>query len=124
MKYVVSEHAVEQYVARVKPALTLRRAKIEIEGLIQRLDCPVQAEPPYWVKPAPEHVGQDYLILCEGIAFPLVHGRLVTCLVAGCTSEATKANRKAKKERRRKQRAQRGFKQTLSGRARDEDWAA
>lgn len=101
--YFVTEHAVERYVSRVKPALPLLKAKLEIEGLIERLAPELQSERPFWLG-ADRYPNSQYLLLTDTIAFAVEEGRIVTCLVDGEVSDLTRARRKAAKRQRAEER--------------------
>jgi len=108
VKYRITDHAIERYCERVKPALSLLKCKLEMEGLIERFGGQPQDAPPPWLNEDPAKVGRArYLLLTDDIAFAIV-GRLVTTvLVAGGCSEETKAYRAAKKQRAKERKAAR-----------------
>lgn len=107
---MITIHAVEQYVARVKPAFTAEQAREEIERLI--VGVRPQDEPPAWSRPDPAHVGQSYLTVSDGITFVVAaNNSVITVLVRGGRSEETKRNRKAAK---RAERAKRRWRNGLT----------
>jgi hypothetical protein len=125
--FTVTKHAVQRYQERVKPALSVVKAKLELEVLVAQFghDC-LQAIPPPWVAPEAHAGAQSYLLLTDGVAFAVKDGFLITCLVRGGMSEEKRQARLARKEHRQKVRARRASKQSLRhGRPALEDrWSA
>jgi hypothetical protein len=102
----VTDHAVEQYQARVKPALDFDQARREVLALV--LGAEIQAEPPPWLWPDPSNKPEGYIVVADGICFPVAkRGTIVTCLANCNRSEPRRAARKARKlEKRAKKRWQ------------------
>jgi hypothetical protein len=100
VKLGVTNHAVEQYVSRVKPAFDFDQARAEIVRLLQGAGPP--QGPPPWTRPHGEHEGSVYIVVSDGICFATNPERtaLVTCLTKGSTS----AERRAAKNKKRAQR--------------------
>jgi hypothetical protein len=100
-----SDHAVERYIARVKPGLQLPEGRSDLERLCATGQ--VSAQPPVWARAARE--AGYYLILGGSVAFPLTavgEGWLATtCLDAGVMS----SHRSEDKRRQRSQDAARKY---------------
>jgi hypothetical protein len=99
MRIGLTEHAVNQYVARVKPAFSFDQAKRELLALVEICGNYPTSETPPW-KPDEED-GREYLELSDGIFLVInAEHRAVTCLTnSGFSSErrAEKNRRKASK---------------------------
>jgi hypothetical protein len=96
MNFPISVYAVQQYVARVKPAIEAAQAKREMELLLNGASC--STVPPAWTRPHPEHTGSRYVIVSPGIAFAIGRDGLVTTvLTRGSTSSARRAARNKRK---------------------------
>lgn len=110
-RVIVTQHAAERYVERVKPALTVSAAAVEVATLAELAGDP--SEKPKWVA-NDERRGQvdAWLTICEGICLPLYHkrGRWIarTVLVrAGLSPERRESRRQKKQEAARKRRDRR-----------------
>lgn len=96
MKASISAHAVQQYIARVKPAIDAGQAKREMELLLNGASC--STEPPAWTRPSSEHAGSRYVIVSPGVAFAIGReGFVTTVLARGCTSTKTRESRNRRK---------------------------
>jgi hypothetical protein len=106
----LTDHSVEQYVARVKPALTIQQAKREMLALLGAgYEC--LPDPPPWTSPDAGHEGQSFISITDGICFVVKGQRVVTCLTIGGRSDENKARRKAA---RKKERAHKNWKNNLT----------
>jgi hypothetical protein len=97
----VTEHAVEQYRERIRPALDLAGARVELARLVPSGE--IREQPPDWARSAG---GKPYyLVIGDALALPLApqHGRWVTttCLVQTTLTP----RRREERTRRRAQRA-------------------
>jgi hypothetical protein len=96
----LTDHAVEQYVARVKPALATHQAKAELLALVELAGNSPTTEPPPWIQPDSEHFGAYYLIVSDGVCLAIKpNGFVATCLVRGERSPEQRARRKAEKQK-------------------------
>jgi hypothetical protein len=97
----LTEHAVEQYRERIRPALDPASARVELSRLVP--SGQIRAEPPEWARSA--GLKPYYLVIGDALALPLApqHGRWVTttCLVHTTLTP----RRREERTRRRTQRA-------------------
>lgn len=98
----LTNHAVEQYVARVKPAFSFDQAKREMQALLDLALDPPSTRPPDWTWPDPEHRGQEYLVVSDGVCLVIGGAAVVTCLIRGERSAERRAAKNEKKALRRK----------------------
>lgn len=100
----VTRHACEKYVERVKPYLTVKQARAELERL---LDAGTVCGQPCWHKAVREDVLPDFYVeLADGIACPIRHGVVMTVLTRAGMTEGARAHRnRAKRQRRNRHRA-------------------
>lgn len=98
----ITTHAAERYRERVKPHLSLDRARWELEQLAA-VAGPPSPNPPAWIKrlePAPL-----WLEISDGLALALSHrGVALTVLIRAGLSEGAREARNAYKKRRRRRR--------------------
>jgi hypothetical protein len=96
----LTEHAVEQYRERARPALDLAGARCDLARLVSNGD--VFAEPPDWARSAGSK--PFYLVIGDALAFPLAPqaGRWVTttCLVKTTLTPRRRDERQQYKARR------------------------
>jgi len=96
----LSEHAVEQYRERAKPALELAAARAELAQLV--LGGDVVREPPDWTRSA--SAKPFHLVIADTLALPLAPqaGRWITttCLVRATMTPRRREQRAAHKARR------------------------
>jgi hypothetical protein len=96
----LSEHAVEQYRERVKPALDSAAARVELGRLV--FSGEILMEPPAWSRMA--GTKPYYLVIADALALPLAlqSGRWVTttCLVKTTLTERRREERSQHKARR------------------------
>ena len=104
MKFVVSDHAIQRFHERVKPALSLDAAKRELEVLVRLAGIP--GHKPDWLY-LPEEATRAtdaYLTLSDGIVAPVV-GRHITSVITRAGSNAThRANKNRARAKRRARR--------------------
>jgi hypothetical protein len=121
----VSDHAADRYVERVKPSLTRKQARREIEGLAK-----LAGEPQPYCRYAPEQMEfEAYLELAPGIAIALrPHDRdtmlVVTTIIQGSSTPGeVRRRREEKRKRKQKSRAQKRKERIArkTGRARREE---
>lgn len=92
-----SRHAVTQYRDRVKPALSMRQARHELELVLEHAE--EVDEPPEWANKWEAHDG-GYVVLAD-LCFPTtVNGVLKTCLVRGTLSPQARSRRNRLRPRR------------------------
>lgn len=105
---IATDHAVQRYQERVKPALDAAACKAELEAL---LAVAPEVERPAWcsVDANAGHPADRYLELADGILAAAAGGICVTVMVRSGLGERERANRNRRKarERRRKRRRQR-----------------
>jgi hypothetical protein len=83
----VTNHAVERYIERVKPALEFEAAMHEIRALTPSAEF--SESRPAWAAATNEPDSEGYLVVCDSFAFPVVNGHLTTCLTrCGMSQEA------------------------------------
>jgi hypothetical protein len=96
----LSEHAVEQYRERAKPALDSVAARAELERLV--FSGEILTEPPAWTRSA--GTKPYYLVIADALALPLARqsGRWVTttCLVKTTLTAHRREERAEHKARR------------------------
>jgi hypothetical protein len=96
----LSEHAVEQYRERAKPALDPAAARAELARLV--FNGEILTEPPEWTRSA--GTKPYYLVIADALALPLApqSGRWVTttCLVKTTLTERRREERAQHKARR------------------------
>lgn len=108
MNVVVTQHAAERYVERVKPALTVSQAAVEIRHLAELAGEPT--EKPSWVINEERREQMDgWLPISDGICLPLhrVNGRWVARTIltrAGLSPERRSSRRDAKRRRKKRDR--------------------
>lgn len=96
----LSEHAVEQYRERIRPALDRATARVELARLVP--SGQIGEEPPDWARSA--GAKPYYLVIGDALALPLApqHGRWVTttCLVQTTLTPRRREERTRRKARR------------------------
>jgi hypothetical protein len=105
---LVTAHAVERYIERVKPCCSPGAAKGEILALCRTAGEP-STEPPSWKEPGEPC---QYLEVVDGIAFVFQEWKLTTVVTRGSQSDSHK---RAKHDRKKKKRAERASKELRSG---------
>lgn len=76
---VITKHAIERYIDRVRPAFSFKQAEQDILKILGAGTYTHQDEPPPWKPSEYAHV-TSWLMLGDDVAFPIVDGKLVTCL--------------------------------------------
>lgn len=76
MSVSLSEHAVERYQERVKPALSREQAMADVVRVLALADR--RGAAPAWV--TSERDAHEWRVLADDIAFPVRDGVVVTCL--------------------------------------------
>lgn len=116
MRYRLTEHAVERYALRVKPALSRQVAASELKALVEAAE--LFDHPPCW-KTESEVQSPYYAELAEGICAAVDrNGYVITVLCrGGLSAEARKARnaynaRERRKRRRKSPRAKEGTRPT------------
>lgn len=119
----LTEHAIERYHERVKPALAPEQARREAITLARRAE-PTRDRPRWWYQRQGDDVLEAWAYVTEGIAFGLVkrdNGWVaLTCCTAGGMSDVV---REARRRRKRIAKARRRD-QRWAGRKAPEQWAA
>lgn len=100
---VITRHAAERYIERVKPGIDLTQATRELRALM--LVDSFRPEPPVW-KPneTPDHETPLYMEPCDGIALAVVGHTLKTVLTRAGTSPERAAQKRQEKARKRARR--------------------
>lgn len=101
----VTDHAVERYIERVKPHLSDAEAREELKRLLPLAE--VDRHGPPWCSDPGR--ADSFALLSDGIVFPLLHGRVMSCLTR---SEVGAELRIVKAKERREQRERRNRKGT------------
>jgi hypothetical protein len=123
----VTTHAVEQYQARVKPALTVDQARRELIVLVRMADR--TAEPPAWAHVDPRHA--EFWLVLGDMCWPCVRRSALTTIARGSkppeNREGKRIVRHAKRSRRMRSRLKdpRAIMDKSTGRDRrydGEDW--
>lgn len=97
----VTQHACERYIDRVKPYLTVKQARAELERLLEMGTVRGQ---PCWHKAVhvdEESVPDFYVELSDGIACPVRDGWVITVLTRAGMTEGSRSYRNRKKKQRR-----------------------
>lgn len=97
-RYGITEHAIERYIERVRPALDKDAARAEVTRMCASVAV-ITTVIPEWIAPWRRHKGTDaYLMLGEDIAMPMTGDTALTCLTRA-QEEATSLayQRKARK---------------------------
>lgn len=90
----VSNHAAEQYQARVKPMLDLPEARKELLALLTAPSCRMLTTTPKWVRGEGCEFARHYEI-SDGIVIPVSPaGTAVTCLVRGLRPRERRAKKR------------------------------
>lgn len=76
---ILTRHAVERYIERVKPMLDYEQALDELARLLKMADWGAPA--PTWAQTRRDATG--WVVIADSIAFPVVTNRLMTCLTRG-----------------------------------------
>lgn len=120
---IVSTHAVERYVQRVKPQLGLEQARLELEALLA-IGEPVERPP--WVIEHHDN-GNEYLEIAPDAIAVVCRERVSTVLVKPVNEVARVKRNKAKADQRRAKRT-RARSSSLTSRhdrrPRNESWEA
>lgn len=101
----VTDHAIARYEERVRPGLPFRAAEAELLTVLRFAEFTDVT--PEWARGHGHEGVVGWLLLGDGIAFPLVRNNglvAVTCLVAGGASEDVLAARRLKRATRRRAR--------------------
>lgn len=97
----VSEHAVRQYRDRVKPAMSVRRARRDLLAVLRVVRPELQDGPPAWHR-ATEHDDCAGWIVVADLTFPVASDgkTLKTCIPRNSVTEAARARLNRRKSRR------------------------
>jgi len=121
---LITRHAAERYIERVKPGIDVDQATRELRALM-RLDS-FRPEPPDWQ--TGETPGEDhrlYMEPCDGVALAVVGRTLKTVLTRAGTSPERARQRRARKAQRRASRRARRWKNNDKhglARGRTDEW--
>lgn len=103
----LTEHCVERYQQRFRPALDIEAARTDLARLLDVAD--VVADPPRWLAERAEQWAPAYALIGDDCVLPLVpaEGRsgmlsAVTCLGRGGISDAARAYRSQRRRSRRR----------------------
>jgi hypothetical protein len=106
-KLRITEHAIEQFRQRCRPALDFQAAKGELMALL-RDHGRVTLERPAWTRSATTKYGTEgWLLIGDCVALPILDGAVITCLTRGGIPDTERARRKAKRI------ARRGFRRAV-----------
>jgi hypothetical protein len=94
---VFTRHAIRRYRERVRPTLTDEQAGMELERL--RPLMTTQRWQPAWAN-ADTREATAWLLLGDGVCFPLKHNVVVTCFARGTIDGALRARRNLERARR------------------------
>lgn len=128
----VTDHAIERYVDRVKPCLTIDQAREEVRRLFETV-VGFSKAPPYWHAQGRERTPFElYAMVGDGIAFGIKDGLAITCLTRGGYSDEVREAQNTRKAAKRTVKRAKRYKgrdrfQTLQDRAgqpRRKDWDA
>lgn len=97
----VSDHAVERFQERVKPALDLDAARTELEALVRAAEKPSSEQPNWHVKAVPCSL---YLHLSDGIACTVKDETVTSVLTRASEAPDAKAAKKREKKKRQAER--------------------
>lgn len=98
-----SKHAVQRYQERVKPALPIHRAKLELEAFVEQARELTEA-PPWHLNPEP---GSRHFEIADGICAVVRNEVVTTVVIRGSHAEDIEDR---KRQYKRKQRARRAHK--------------
>lgn len=78
----ITGHAVKRYQQRVRPGLDRHDAQLDLERILTSGVASLEDDPPYWKSNGDDQVSEAefWLMLGEDVCFPIVAGRLVTCI--------------------------------------------
>ncbi len=104
----VTDHAVRRYIERVKPTMSLKAARAEVERLLLTAETTTVA--PVWAGREEKGDARTFAIIAPGIALPITEtGVALTCLTNGTLSGATRSRRnRMKAQERSRRQAKRG----------------
>lgn len=101
----VTNHAVEQYVRRVKPHIGATQARRELYAL---LEFAAEIERPYWDLSKTRHAADGYLLIAPDVAAIVRDGAVVTVITKDLAVElARQKRREIKRAREQKAAAER-----------------
>lgn len=95
--FYLTDHAVDRYIERVKPMLSVAQAREELRRMLPM--ATIDRAGPDWCSD-PGHA-DSFVLLSDGIVFPLYRGRLISCLTR---AEVGAELRMVRREERRKAR--------------------
>jgi len=98
-RILITRHAAERYIERVKPGLTIDQATRELRALVL-IDEP-HPEPPDWKADEIREEGELFMEPCDGIAFAVRGRSLMTVLTRAGTDSKTAERRRQRKARNR-----------------------
>lgn len=75
----LAEHTIERYGERVKPALTREQIATELVGMLAGAE--LVTEMPAWITGTER--ADEWVLLTDAIVFPVIAGRITTCLTRG-----------------------------------------
>jgi hypothetical protein len=105
----ITDHAIDRYVSRVKPALDWRVGKAELEALVGAANRVLPGRPD-WYSPGPAAPpGEGYVELADGIAGLVERGSVTTVVIRGEVTSSARAARNNRKRGRRLGRKKRSW---------------
>jgi hypothetical protein len=106
-KLRITEHAIEQFRQRCRPALDFKAAKGELMALLHDHGR-ITLERPAWSRSATTRHGTEaWVLIGDSVALPVLGGAAITCLTRGGIPEEERARRKARRI------ARRGFRRAV-----------
>jgi hypothetical protein len=126
--YILTTHAVERFIERVRPGLALPGAELELERVLAHGHLTDQ--PPVWLADRRRPDASMYVSLGD-VSLPLARSRervgqwvALTCLTTGTVSPAARARRKQMYQARRRSRRAAAGRSRAAGRTRRREMAS
>jgi hypothetical protein len=105
MRFIVTDHALDRFVERVRPSLGREQASDELWRLLER--ARVVGHPPGWYVPGGDADADRYVLLTPeivlpGVQLPSGRIRLMSCICRGGIGAEARERRNARRARRRR----------------------
>ena len=111
----ISDHCVDRYIERVKPALSIEQAEADLERLVGLAG--IAAEPPAWHEERSLLESDGYVVICDEIALPLQRAHDAGVFVATTCVTRTSVSGKARAKRNHHKRSRRAAKRARAAHA-------